>query len=54
MYDSLHPCQLKNAYSFPLWSGRCQGRLTLAFILTLDTVPATLTIDLGTKIRVFF
>ncbi len=33
---------------------RCQGRLFLAFILTLDTALHTFTIDPGTKVRVLF
>ena len=41
MYDSLFCCQAKTARRLPLWSGRCQGRRTLAFILTLDTDPTT-------------
>ena len=50
MYDSLYPCQLKNAHSFPWWSGRCQGRRSLAFILTLDTDPTTSTISMGSNL----
>jgi hypothetical protein len=34
--------------------GRGQGRRFLAFISTLDPVPTTSTIELGTKIRVLF
>jgi hypothetical protein len=34
------------------WRGRCQGRRTLAFILTLDTGSASSRIGLGTKVRV--
>jgi hypothetical protein len=54
MYDSVAPCQEQTAHGFPWWSGRCQGRRFLAFILTLDIVPATWTIDPGTKLRCFF
>jgi hypothetical protein len=53
VYDSLFPCQVQRARDLPWWSGRCQGRRTLAFISTLDTAPATLTIGLGTKLRGF-
>ena len=51
VYDSLHPCQLKSAHSFPRWSGRCQGRRTLAFILTLDSDPATVIIEPGSNLE---
>jgi hypothetical protein len=50
MYDSGLPCQPKTARSFPWWSGRCQGRRSLAFISTLDIVPATATIELGSNL----
>jgi hypothetical protein len=50
MYDSLHSCQPKSANGFPWWSGWCQGRRSLAFISTLDTIPATVTIDLGSNL----
>jgi hypothetical protein len=50
MYDSLFCCQAKTARSFPLWPGRCQGRRSLAFISTLDTVPATSTIGMGSNL----
>jgi hypothetical protein len=51
MYDSSHPCQLKSAHSFLWWSGRCQGRRTLAFISTLDSDPATVTIEPGSNLE---
>ena len=51
MYDSLYSCQLKSAQGFPRWSGRCQGRRTLAFILTLDSDPATVIIEPGSNLE---
>jgi hypothetical protein len=58
MYDSLSFCQglepRIGRTKIPGWSGWGQGRRSLAFILTLDPVPATATIDLGTKLRCFF
>ena len=36
------------------WPERCQGRRTLAFILTLDTAAASFTIEPGTNRRTFF
>jgi hypothetical protein len=58
MYDSVGLCQAPFSRRVDkeslLWPGRCQGRRSLAFISTLDTGPATATIDLGTKIRVLF
>jgi len=53
VYDSLYFCQGRKAQDLPLWSGRCQGRRNLVFILTLDAVPTTSTIDLGMKLRSF-
>jgi len=50
MYDSVPFGQVKSAHSFPRWSGRCQGRRTLALISTLDTVPATSTIEVGSNL----
>jgi hypothetical protein len=54
MYDSVYPCQGENAHGLPRWSGRCQGRRSVAFILTLDIAPATFTIASGRKLRCFF
>jgi hypothetical protein len=35
--DSLHPCQLKSAHSFPWWSSRCQrGRLAHSYFSKPD------------------
>jgi hypothetical protein len=54
MYDSRFCCQAKTARRLPLWSGRCQGRRTLVFILTLDTDPATSTIGMGSNLGCSF
>ena len=54
MYDSRIFCQGKWRRSSLWWLGRCQGRRTLAFISTLDTAPATLTIVQGAKLRCSF
>jgi hypothetical protein len=54
MYDSVYFCQDIFDRVSLWWPGRSQGRRTLAFILTLDTVPATFTIRLRTNRRTFF